>query len=169
MVDDRSYIGIDNGVSGSIAFISPDKTVFMHTPIKKEQNYTKKKQSIQRIDWRDLSIFLYSCADHVSEMPRVFIERPFVNPTGFKATASALRSLEATLVVLEMYQFPYQYIDSKQWQSEMLAKGYKGTAELKYASMCAGIRLWPEYEEAIRKHKDADSLLIAEWARRNRL
>ena len=50
----------------------------------------------------------------------------------------------------------------------MLPKGCKG-AELKAASKDVGIRLFPQHKEIIVKQKDADSLLIAEWARRNDL
>lgn len=57
------------------------------------------------------------------------------------------------------------YCDSKHWQRILLPKGAKGP-ELKKASMDIGCRLFPEHEKLIRKHKDADGLLIAEWARR---
>ncbi|GAH84395.1 unnamed protein product, partial [marine sediment metagenome] len=100
---------------------------------------------------------------------RVFIERPYVNPQGFKATASALRCLEATLIAIEALGLSYQYMDSKEWQREMLPLGLKGTAELKKASVDIGCRLFPQYAEQIRKHKDGDSLLIAEYARRKGL
>jgi hypothetical protein len=50
----------------------------------------------------------------------------------------------------------------------MFPKGLKGI-ELKKASMDIGIRLFPHLEEVIIKQKDADGLLIAEWARRNNL
>ena len=32
--------------------------------------------------------------------------------------------------------------------------------------MNVGLRLFPSQEDLIRKHKDADGMLIAEWARR---
>lgn len=49
------------------------------------------------------------------------------------------------------------------------SKGIEGSAELKKASMDIGLRLFPDQEEVIKKHKDADALLIAEWARREQL
>ena len=43
----KIYIGIDNGTSGTIAVVGDGITpVFVHTPIKKEQNYTKAKKII---------------------------------------------------------------------------------------------------------------------------
>jgi len=166
-----TIIGIDNGVTGSLAcyFDTPSLegiyVRFYPIPTKKEQSYTKKKQTVTRVDFTGLWTILNSWSQIV-KMPRVYIERPYVNPTGFKATTSAIRALEATLIVLEECRLPYEYIDSRQWQKVMLPAGLKGTAELKKASMDIGCRLFPEHAEAIRKHKDADSLLIAEWARR---
>ena len=59
------------------------------------------------------------------------------------------------------------YVDSKEWQKVMLPKGVKGSEELKKSSLDIGNRLFPQFEE--NKHKDRDSLLMAEWARRNNL
>lgn len=163
----KAYIGIDNGVTGSIAFIGDGNSRMFRTPTHKEQSYTKKKAQITRIDWMGLEVALANLVDSWgnSKYIRVLIERPYVNPKGFKATASALRSLEATLIAVERYGLSYEYIDSKQWQKVMLPKGCKGD-ELKAASKDIGIRLFPEHKEIITKQKDADSLLIAEWARR---
>jgi hypothetical protein len=89
-----------------------------------------------------------------------------INPGRFKASISAVRCLEAMLIGLELYEIPYQYCDSKQWQKELLPAGIKGPIELKSASADIGTRMFPEHKELIWKHKDADGLLIAEWARR---
>ena len=156
-----TYIGIDNGVSGTIGIISPDGVVFESTPVKSEQNYTKKKGNITRVD----VVELYRLLDGYDSV-MCLIERPMVNPGRFKATLSAIRSLEATLNVLEMLQYPYQYIDSKEWQRELLPKGVKGE-ELKTSSRDIGTRLFPSFRDVIHKHKDADGLLIAEYAKRN--
>ena len=168
----RIYIGIDNGVSGSLAYLGKDVVYFQPTPCRVEQNYTKKKAKITRIDTVALeSLFSEWFFRWITSIyvPRVIFERPYVNPKGFKATVSALRALEAMLIMVEYFNLSYVYVDSKQWQREMLPKGLKGTAELKKASMDIGIRLFPELKGAIRKHKDADSLLMAEWARRTGL
>jgi hypothetical protein len=92
-----------------------------------------------------------------------YIERPMVNPTRFQATASALRALEATLIILEELKIPYIYVDSKEWQKDLLPKELKGE-ELKEASLNIGKRLFPKID--FTGFKDADGLLIAEWGRR---
>ena len=65
--------------------------------------------------------------------------------------------------MLEKLGIPYQFIDSREWQSVMLPKGTKGSDLLKKASYDIGKRLFPGLVE---KQKDADSLLIAEFVRR---
>ncbi len=89
-----------------------------------------------------------------------------VNPTRFKATTSALRALEATLCVIELLRYPYTYIDSKEWQRELLPSAIKGGPELKKASMQIGCRMFPKHKEKIIKQKDADGILLAEFCRR---
>lgn len=163
----KAYIGVDNGVSGSIAMILGDRVLFAPVPVRTEQSYTKAKANITRIEVPELVARFQSWLLG-SMTARAFVERPYVNPQGFKATASALRALEATLICLETVNISYQYVDSKQWQRELLPKGCVG-AELKRASLDIGIRLFPSLREELEDHKDADSLLIAEWARRNNL
>lgn len=160
----KTYIGIDNGVSGSIGVIpfSGVDPRMIQVPIFNTYNYTKVAQKINRIDTNILHEFLSGIST-----PFAIIERPMVNPARFKATQSALRALEATLIVLEKLDIPYQFVDSKQWQKVMLPKGLKESAKLKKASLDTGRRLFPQF--AYMYKKDADGILIAEWARRSRL
>jgi hypothetical protein len=162
---DRVIIGWDNGCTGSISILSKDLGIceFFETPKKTEQSYTKKKQNISRIDHTTLRDLLFPYAGNAIAI----VERPLVNPGMFKATISGVRALEATLVVLEELGIAIQYIDSKQWQQSLLPKGIKGSTELKKASRDIGCRLFPQHEKLIKKHKDADGLLIGEYWRRN--
>jgi hypothetical protein len=97
----------------------------------------------------------------------VVMERPMVNPTRFKATTSALRCFEAQLILIEHLGLAYCYVDSKDWQRELLPKGIKGADEQKKASKDIGKRLFPQLADF--KHSDFDGLLIAEYARRKNL
>ena len=164
---ERLYIGIDNGVSGSIGVIPASGVggLMFFMPTRLEQNYTKTKKNITRIDWRKLDALL-AMADGDA---KVFLERPMVNPGRFQATASALRAMEATLICVERRGLALQYVDSKEWQRVMLPQGTKGPEELKDASADIGRRLFPGLFPIIDKHGDADGLLMAEWARRERL
>lgn len=154
------YCGIDNGVSGSIGLLYPDGTnSFVLTPVIKELSYTKEKQFIHRINWKEL----------LTNIPKgsfVLIERPMVNPRAFTATSSALRALEATLIIVEMLECEFIYIDSKEWQREFIASSVIGHDKLKEASKKIGIEIFPNHTTKITKHGDADGLLIAEYGRR---
>ena len=161
----RAYIGIDNGTTGSLAVVSDREVGFIETPTFKEQNYTKNKRLITRVDWRELEVVLAQWEDGDT---RVFVERPYTGPQAF-TVISAMRCLESVLIVIERLKLSYQYIDSRAWQKVMLPKGTKGSEDLKKASVDIGCRLFPQFKDVIRHHKDADSLLIAEWARREGL
>lgn len=157
------YIGIDNGISGTVGVISATESIFVETPVISQQNYTKKKANITRIDWKGLYDLL---AKYKGTNCFVVIERPMVNPSRFQATTSALRALESTLIVVEQLELPHSFLDSKEWQKALLPKGVKGSDELKKASMDIGVRLFPQHAELIKSHKDADGILMAEYCRR---
>ena len=153
----KAYIGIDNGVSGTIAILTGNDTIFVKTPVKKEQDYTKAKKIVTRVDVYELKELLAPFANDAF----ILLERPLVNPKMFAATASALRCHEAELTVIEMLGIPFQFIDSKEWQKVLLPKGCDDT---KKASLDIGNRLFPQFREF--KHPDRDALLIAEYAKR---
>jgi len=166
------YIGIDNGVSGSVGIISDDKMLvsFFKVPTDKEQDYTKKKKRISRLNVVDFGRILHEHGAPEAKMT-AGIERPMINSRRFQASISAARCLEATLVVLHLASekgIPYMFFDSKEWQKELLPKKLAGR-QLKIASREIGCRLFPDFREEIQKHGDADGLLIAEYMRRKRL
>lgn len=158
-------IGIDNGISGSIGIIDDGLVSFYTTSefTRKTQDYTKKKQNVTRINTLRLHTMLFQ---YIGCNIRVMLERPLVNPGMFKATMSAMRCLEATIGVLDLLEFPYEFVDSKEWQRVLLPNGVKGTAELKRASLDIGIRMYPMHQVKMERIKDADGLHIAEFCRR---
>ena len=160
----KTYIGIDNGVTGSIGLVGDFGAEFYFTPSKKEQDYTKRKKGISRIQVLEMNAILKR---HKPSM--AIMERPLVNSKMFTATESALRAHEATLIILEANKIPHMFVDSGDWQKVMLPKGCKGKENLKKASLDIGCRLFPQFREMFEKQKDADGMLIAEWARRTNL
>ena len=164
----KTYIGLDNGVSGGIGILDPEEGAsFYPTPTIMQQNYTKTKGNVSRLDFNSFCTILDI---HTKDKDCLFIiERPMVNPGRFKATISAVRCLEAQLIALEQRVLPYMYVDSKEWQKGLLPSGIKGSTELKKVSLDIGTRLFPQFEKEIKKQKDADALLIAEYARRKGL
>lgn len=170
MFASNTYLAIDNGSSGSVAIVADGfEPVFFKTPVRNTLDYTKAKKNINRVD---VPVYIARLREILGDrlpQTKAFVERPMVNPTRFAASGSALRCLEATLIILEQLQIPYQFVDSKEWQSEMLPSGVVGSDELKKASLDIGLRKFPRLMDSIKKHKDADSLLMAEWARVEKL
>jgi len=152
----RAYLGVDNGVTGSLGFVGDGLTRWLPMPVRKELSYTKSKKFITRVDVEKLRLEI---AVHKGRDILALIERPMVNPGRFTATLSAMRCLEATLIVLEDLKVSYQYVDSREWQKVMLPSGLQGD-ELKKASLEVGRRLWP----SINFKPDADAMLMARWA-----
>lgn len=160
------YVGIDNGVSGTIGAIyelSGDY-FFQKVPVKSEQSYTKKKQNITRINHNRLYLDLRFMMGENNECARVMMERPFTGQFN-KANTSAGRALESTLIALERLNISFQYMDSKEWQKHLLPRGLKG-GDLKKASLDIACRLFPKYRDLIVAHGDGDGILIAEYLRR---
>ena len=162
----KLFIGIDNGVSGSIGVTGAVED-FIKTPTVKWLKYTKKKSFISRVDhkklqqWFKLLLHNTNC---VPEEVSVVIERPMVNPTRFNASTSALRAYEATLIVLENLGLSFEVQDSKAWQKAMLPSGVKGSTELKEVSNMVGNKLFPQFKTI--KHPDRDGILMAEYLKR---
>lgn len=151
------FIGADNGVTAFWTILENGQgKEHFPLPVKKELSYTKAKAYISRVDYNALKTLLepYSGTNTL-----LGIERPMVNPTRFQASISAVRCLEATLIILEELKIPYYYIDSKQWQKKFLPSGCIGTPELKKASKQIALRMHPELGEIL----DGDSVLIAEY------
>ena len=162
---EKVYIGIDNGVTGSLGIISTSGALYAEyhkTPTISCLNYQKEVAYITRINVVALRDILEGV-----HCPFALVERPLVNPSMFKATLSAVRALEATLTVLDFLKIPMRFVDSKEWQKEMLPSGIKGPEELKRASLEVGRRLFPAQAHLFKG--DADGILIAEWGRRGGL
>jgi len=158
------YIGIDNGTSSNGIGVVADsgKNYLFKTPIKKELSYTKVAKKISRIDFPEmLKIFEEIKKLAGEEEMLAGMERPMINPGRFFASMSAMRSLEATLVVLELCTIPYIYLDSKEWQTAVLPKNV-GKDDLKKTSLDVGKRLFPK----LSLKGDADGILIAEYLKR---
>lgn len=161
---DPIFIGIDNGVSGSIGWVGAEEGLIA-TPTFQAYDYQKTRpRQISRIDTTLLRQKLANLTFERSA--KVFLERPLVNPKMFRSTCSAMRSLEATLIVLDGLKLAYEYLDSKSWQKRLLPSGLKGSAKLKKASRQIGAQLYPSLQEIIERQGDADGILIAEYGRR---
>ena len=164
-MSNKIFVGIDNGVTGTIGIVGDNiLPQIFHTPVKEQQDFTKAKKKIKRLDCEE---FIRILSQYNKNDIHVVCERPMINPTRWNASMSAIRCWEAQLIILEVLGLPHQFIDSKEWQKELLPKGLKGSDEQKKASKDIGKRLFPQLADF--KHSDFDGLLIAEYARRKNL
>lgn len=158
----KNVIALDNGVTGTVAVLYANGTsAFLPTPVIRVRDYTKDVQHCHRVDWKNL-------LNNIPKDSVAVIERPMVDPKRWSATKSALRSLEATLIVLEMLDIPYEIEDSKSWQKEFLSSSCLGAEEMKKASKEVSKRLFPQHSSKIDKHGDGDSLLLALYYKQKR-
>ncbi len=164
-MNNKFYMGLDNGV-GTIAIIYPEGTSdLLRTPIKRCLSYTKIKNYISRFDvdkFKEIThTWLKDCNDWSTI--RVGIERPYTtqNPLHKKAVVIGARIHEAQLIAVEQLGLSHEFIDSESWQKIFLPKGIKGSQELKKASLDIGKRKWPHLSSKMKK--DADALFIAAY------
>ena len=167
----RIFIGIDNGNTGTIGWVGDGvHPTIIETPVLVEQSYTKKAQNLTRIDhFRVVAVLKEVLGANDPSDVMVVMERPMTNNKFASGVVSAARAFEVTRCLVEQLRLPHMFIDSRQWQKVMLPTGIKGSDNLKRASKDIGLRLFPDQEAVIAKHKDADALLMAEWARRTGL
>jgi len=192
----KYFIGIDNGVTGSICVLDADGNCLLYipTPVVKCLNYTKAKEMINRVVVRDLADALQPYAKTAT----VLLERPLVNPGRWKATVSAIRCDEATRGVLEALKAKLIYVDSREWQTSMLPKRPappRPAPRLKKNATDVEIAINTDAKKARKKAMtvytkegkdlslltaqrlfptvtfkgDGDAALIAEWARKENL
>ena len=161
----RMFLGIDNGVSGTIGVVSEDGSYsgVFPVPVYKCLDYTKKTRRITHVDYDKLKEKLQAfrkLGDLV-----IVTERPFVTPRMFRATISSVRAHEILLAVLRTLGLGLHATwDSREWQHEMLGKFEKG--ESKARSEKVGCRLYPGLKDIIHKNKDADGLIMAHCLRK---
>lgn len=164
-------LGIDNGTTGSITILHNDGSVHSinKTPIRKILKYTKKVSHMNIIVMEDM-IKIFESAKAANKDATIFawVERPLINPMPmfFKASLSGIVSYVLTMLALEKAEIPYEFIDSKNWQSGILPEGTTGRDALKEASVSTAKRLFPKEKIDISV---SDSVLIAEYFRRKSL
>lgn len=186
--DVNIIFGLDNGATGTISSIIkyPDNSYdifFQKTPSYTAMDYQQTIQYIARIDWKILKNWFENILKYVKDnynkkykleielKPLVVLERPMINADRFKQSKNAARAFEATLIVLEMLNLENNYIiiDSKKWQHYFFGKNTM-LLDLKRESMNEGINFlkgfkkYNDFIEIIKKHGDADSLLIGKFA-----
>lgn len=153
------FVGIDNGVTGSIGVIKDNEYFLYKTPVRKCIDFNKKREKqVSRLDVNKFRELLnFNTFDVI-----IALERPLINPRNFYATLTAVRCFEAMLIVIEEYNYKYVVIDSKLWQRKYLGKDVRG-ADLKVVSKEKGLILFGDKGN----FKDYDGLFIAYYLMEN--
>jgi len=150
-------------VTGATALKSPSFLDFFPTPVCKDAEYTKKDQGVTRLMPEEWYRKLSKVCKEVATV-YILIERPMITPYRFKQSMSAIRCLEAQLIVLQMLNAKYgniyyRYIDSKEWQGAMIPRA--SGDELKDASTALAINNFVEFHPQLMKSDgDAPVMLL---------
>lgn len=142
----RIFFGIDPGASGAISAIWDDGVPFI--------NHVKLKETE-----RDISEFVCSFD---SREAFAMIERVHSSPQmGVTSAFSFGRSYGFLRGLLSALSIPYEEVSPQKWQKAMgcMTRGDKNVSKQKAQ------QLWPTLKIT---HANAESLLIAEFARRTR-
>ena len=144
MRDNRAFIGIDPGQSGSVAVIFPSGN---STWIKLDSTD------------HDIAEWMSSvCVSHPLSVCR--IERVSAMPKqGVSSTFKFGRSFGFLQGLLVAFQIPFELVTPQKWQGFMSCR----TAGDKNVSKAAAQRLFPSLKIT---HANADALLLAEYCRR---
>jgi hypothetical protein len=152
--------GIDNGSTGGIALIDRDNMTLIGqyaTPTFLYMEDSAKKKTLRRVHVDEL-VGIVEIAD------RAFLERPMVMPARFMQSLAAVRAYEATLIALEKTHVPYEVLDSRKWQKELLPAGTKGPA-LKEAAKQFVQRNFPKF--IFTSDTNYDAICIAFYGARH--
>lgn len=145
---DRVYIGIDPGLSGAIAVISPNGAYAI--PFDEEEYVTTLKSCI------DEKYAIRAVVEHVGAMPKQGVASTFKFGTNFGWIQGVLFALG----------IPYELVRPQKWKKEFSCTSDKNT------SVSVARRLFPSVSllatPRCNKPHDgmAEALLMAEYARR---
>lgn len=153
------WIGIDNGVSGSIGIIGTGIEPMM---VNAREYTRKKKRGGLEVD---PTAFLQIITEH-GPVSGVVLEKPFRGQ--FRNTeVSAAHFDSVARTIMELHQIPFIQVDSREWQKPLLKitqkKGVKN--DTKRISLEAGVLRWPSLRAQIEDQGDADALFLATHAR----
>jgi len=156
------YIGVDNGVSGTIGIYGDSVIEVYKVPVRKGCSDYSANHSITRVDVDSLRGIMcrYTGGD-----VKVILEYPYFNMKNIRTTFVAGRCLEAELIVLEGLGLEYSFVSARVWQSDLFP-GIRGRLELKRRSLMFGI---DKLGGKVSGFSDFDGLCIAYWGFKNRV
>jgi len=172
------YAGIDNGLSGAIAFLdsTPCSKPFDMRPLPLQS--VGKRQEVDVVKLWEFIIPRISTGNietvrwaHTSQITVIIEECSYHQPSHAAMRSQALSYGKLT-ALLEIKGMRFIAVQAQKWQKDLLGKLPAGTT--KEAALGLARRLWPSetfIPEGCRKVSDGlvDAALLCEYARRNNL
>ena len=157
-----TFVGIDNGSTGSIGIIQPEHdAIYMPMPTISEVDFHKDQEHmVTRVNHPVLETII---CNFDPEKTYVTLERPLYNNRMFAQSMSAARAFESVLILLDKYQITRETIDSTQWQNMFFPGNRKSRDKgiTKAMSNKYGKIYFPDLD--IMGLKDYDGILIAKF------
>ena len=152
-------IGIDPGLSGAIAIISPENLKIFDMPIMTVERNGKAKRQVSASELAEM-LYLYSGRDC-----HVYCERvSAMAGQGVTSVFSFGRSFGMIEGILAAFKLPVTYVAPATWVKAV------GRGQGKDASRARAMELFPSDQDQFKRVKDdgrADAALIAYWGSRN--
>lgn len=163
----RGYVGIDNGISGAIAYVLPHGHLVDWLPMPIQRSRRGNEVNVVEL-WAAIRYLTGGDAGQA----RYVVEEPGGSKSA-KACASMSGSFHAIRALLQSRGMVLHRVTPKAWQQVMLPGCRKG--DTKPRALELATRLWPDeqwhatYRCTTPHDGGIDAALIAEWARRGRL
>ena len=152
-------IGIDPGLSGAIAIISPESLKIFDMPTMTVERNGKAKRQVSAIELAEM-LYLYSGRDC-----HVYCERvSAMAGQGVTSVFSFGRSFGMIEGILAAFKMPVTFVPPATWVKAV------GRGQGKDASRARAMELFPSDQDQFKRVKDdgrADAALIAHWGSRH--
>jgi len=152
-------IGIDPGLSGAIAIISPESLKIFDMPTMTVERNGKSKRQVSATELAEM-IYLYTGKDC-----HVYVEKvSAMAGQGVTSVFSFGRSFGMIEGILAAFKLPVTYVAPATWVKAV------GRGQGKDASRARAMELFPSDQDQFKRVKDdgrADAALIAYWGSRN--
>ena len=152
-------IGIDPGLSGAIAILSPENLKIFDMPTMTVERNGKAKRQVSASQLAEM-LYLYSGRDC-----HVYCERVgAVTGQGVTSVFSFGRSFGMIEGILAAFKMPVTFVPPATWVKAV------GRGQGKDASRARAMELFPSDQDQFKRVKDdgrADAALIAYWGSRN--
>lgn len=157
-----TFLGIDNGVSGTIGIIQVNKEpmCFPIPTVEEVDFHSGEERMITRINHSLLNVIFSGLNP---EKTMCFMERPMYNNRRFAQSISAARAFESVLLSLEKFEIRKEVIDSKKWQNYFFPTNHRRREKgmTKLLSNTVGKKLFPSLDAS--EVDDYDGILIAKY------